>query len=86
MLAFGIAVFAGHELTGICDRKRLDVVRNTFNQRELNLFIPKDWYVIETLDIDGVVIWQDGSGKIYQTVPGGRRILIADSLREYIAE
>lgn len=86
VLAFGIAVFAGHELTGICDRKRLDVVRNTFNQRELNLFIPKDWYVIETLDIDGVVIWQDGSGKIYQTVPGGRRILIADSLREYIAE
>lgn len=56
----GIAVIAGRWLTGICDRKRVD--------------------------IDRVVIWQDGSGKIYQTVPGGRRILIADSLREYIAE
>lgn len=55
-LLLGIAVFAGHELTGICDMKRLDVVRNTFNQRELNLFVPKDWYVIETLDIDRVVI------------------------------
>ena len=27
--SFGIAVFDGHELTGICDKKRLDVVRNT---------------------------------------------------------
>ena len=40
----------------------------------------------KTLDIDGVVIWQDGSGKIYQTVPGGGRTFIADSLSEYIAE
>ena len=60
MFAFGIAVFAGYELTGICDRKRVD--------------------------IDGVVIGQYGLEKIYQTMPGGMRILIADSLREYIAE
>lgn len=56
----GIAVIAERWLTGICDRKRVD--------------------------IDRVVIWQDGSGKIYQTMPGGGRILIADSLSEYIAE
>ena len=38
------------------------------------------------MDIDRVAIWQDGSGKIYQTVPGGGRTPVADSLSEYIAE
>ena len=38
------------------------------------------------MDIDRVAIWQDGSGKIYQTVPGGGRTFIADSFSEYIEE
>ncbi len=54
---YGIAIFDGHELTGLCDGKRLDVVQITKEQRELDPFVPYDWYVVECLDIDGIVIW-----------------------------
>lgn len=82
--AFGIAIFDGHELTGICDGKRLDVVKNTVAQRKLNPFVPKNWYVLETLNINGIVIWQTNSGKIYQTMPKGNIKLLSMSLAEYL--
>ena len=82
--AFGIAIFEGHELTGICDKKRLDVVRNTKEERALNMFVSKGWYVLENPGIDGIIIWQDGTGKIYQTIPNGQKRLIANSLAEYL--
>ena len=82
---FGIAIFEGHELTGICDGKRLDVVRNTVEQRKLNPFVPLNWYVIECLNIDGIVIWQDESGKIHQTFPNGATKSISKSLVEYLS-
>lgn len=82
--SFGIAVFDGHELTGICDKKRLDVVRNTKEERELNPFVPDDWYVVENAGIDGIIIWQDKMGRIYQTMPNGQKEYIADSLVEYL--
>lgn len=81
---FGVAIFEGHELTGICDGKRLDVVHNTVEQRRLNPFVPSNWYVIECLDIDGVVIWQDEAGKVYQTLPSGNAVLIGESIVEYL--
>lgn len=81
---FGVAIFEGHELTGICDGKRLDVVHNTVEQRRLNPFVPSNWYVIECLDIDGVVIWQDEAGKVYQTLPSGNMVLIGESIVEYL--
>lgn len=81
---FGMAIFGGHELTGICDGKRLDVVRNTVEQRRLNPFVPSNWYVIECLDIDGVVTWQNEAGEIYQTLPSGNMFLIGGSIVEYL--
>ena len=81
---FGVAIFEGHELTGICAGKRLDVVHNTVEQRRLNPFVPSNWYVIECLDIDGVVIWQDEAGKVYQTLPSGNMVLIGESIVEYL--
>lgn len=84
VMAFGIAIFDGHEFTGICDGKRLDVVRNTKEQRGLNSFVPMDWYVIECLDIDGIIIWQDKTGKIYQTAPKGTMTLVSESLAKYL--
>ena len=81
---FGVVIFEGHELTGICDGKRLDVVHNTVEQRRLNPFVPSNWYVIECLDIDGVVIWQDEAGKVYQTLPSGNMVLIGESIVEYL--
>lgn len=79
----GLACFDGHELTGICEDPRLDVVHVTKDQRENN---PKSrsLYVIEEANIDGIVIWQDFSGNIYMTVENSRPKLIADSLAAYI--
>ena len=64
----GLACFDGHELTGICEDPRLNVVDVTINNQEDN---PKksSCYVIEEANIDGIVIWQDASGLIYMTEP-----------------
>lgn len=79
----GLACFDGHELTGICQDPRLDVVHVTKDQRENNPEAP-NCYVIEEANIDGIVIWQDFSGKIYMTVENSSPKLIADSLSAYI--
>ena len=79
----GLACFDGHELTGICEEPRLDVVCVTKDQRENNPEAP-NCYVIEEANIDGIVIWQDFSGNIYMTVENSRPKLIADSLAAYI--
>ena len=80
----GFAIYDGHELTGICKSKRLNVVDVTKEEREKMPDVPQSWYVIEQAHIDGIVIWQDGDGKVYQTVPGTEPLKIADSLSEYI--
>lgn len=82
--AFGVASFAGHELTGVCKPKRLNVVEVTLEQRTLNQKIPGDWYVVEEAHIDGIVIWQSPSGEIYQAVADmpGRKIY--GTLAEYV--
>lgn len=79
----GLACFDGHELTGICEDPRLDVVHVTKDQRENNPE-SRSLYVIEEANIDGIVIWQDFSGKIYMTEGNSKPKLIADSLSAYI--
>ena len=81
---FGFAVFENHDLTGICKAKRLNVVDVTISEREMNPDVPDDWYVIEQLNIDGIVIWQSSTGEIYQTAPNTKPKKIYDSLSEYI--
>lgn len=41
-------------------------------------------YVIENTGVDGIMIWQDTKGKIYQTKPESKPKKIVDSLAEYI--
>ena len=41
-------------------------------------------YVIELLNIDGIVIWQSSDGEVYQTYPNSNPEKIANSLSEYI--
>ena len=79
----GLACFDGHELTGICEDPRLDVVHVTKDQWENNPEA-KNYYVIEEANIDAIVIWQDFSGKIYMTEGNSKPKLIADSLAAYI--
>lgn len=81
---FGAASFRGHELTGICNIPYLNVVDVTMTDRELMQNIDPSWYVIEEAHIDGIVIWQDSVGYVYQTSPSGLPVKIADSLLEYI--
>lgn len=82
--AFGAASFEGHELTGVCASPRLNVVQVTAEEREQNPNVAEDWYVLEQLHIDGVVVWQSSSGEVYQTVPGAQPVKVAKSISEYI--
>ena len=81
--AYGVASFAGHELTGICKSKRLNVIDVTIDERN-NTPVPADWYVLEQANIDGIVIWQASNGTVYQTAPNAKAKKICGSLAEYI--
>lgn len=80
----GLACFDGCEFTGITDIERLDVVSVTKEQHEISDPDTKSLYVIEEVGIDGIVIWQDSNGIIYQTSYGTHCKKIADSILEYI--
>lgn len=83
LLELGEAKAAGREFTGICKAKRLHVVDVTQEERE-NVPIPEDWYVVEQANIDGIVIWQDASGAVYQTGPGAKQKRLCKSLAAYL--
>lgn len=80
----GLACFDGRELTGICDSKRLNVVSVTLEERIKNPTITNNWYVIEQTGFDGIVIWQDSSGMVYQVAKNGTVQITYKSLSDYI--
>ncbi|MGN0471130.1 MAG: SMI1/KNR4 family protein [Acutalibacteraceae bacterium] len=81
---YGIVAVNGHELTGISNSKRTNVVNVTLEERCRNDNIQNDWYVVEQANIDGIVIWQTETGFIYQTSPNLMPKKICNSLAEYI--
>ena len=81
---YGVASFESHEMTGICASDRLNVVSITKRKKKENAEIPNGWYVVEDLDIDDVIIWQDERGTVYQTIGGKNMQKIASSLAEYL--
>ena len=83
LIECGIATADGHEFTGIGKSKRLDVITNTLNKRSNNSQILSNMYVIEVVGIDGIVIWQDSEGYIYQSMKDGEFRKIADTLESY---
>jgi hypothetical protein len=82
----GVASFDGHELTGICNSKRLDVVTVTVNERPVNCTVQPDWYVLEQTGIDSITIWQSSSGEVYLCRGVRTPVKIADSLIDYLNE
>lgn len=86
LLCFGIASCYGYEFTGICESKRLNVVDVTLEEKEYNKNVPDDFYVIEQVHIDGIVIWQSKKGEIFQTFPNCKPVKIFDSLADYITQ
>lgn len=81
---YGAVSVLGHDFTGLCSSKRLNVVDVTLYERKYNKGVPGDWYVLEQANIDSIVIWQNGKGEIYQTCPGYMPEKIADSIIEYL--
>ena len=84
LLAFGIASASGHEFTGICNSKRLNIVDVTLSEKSITPGIPQDWYVLEEANIDGIVIWQNSIGEIFQTQPGREAVKLSGSICDYL--
>lgn len=84
VMYYGAASFMGHELTGVCNSKRLNVVDVTNEERANNPNIPNDMYVIEQAGIDSIVIWQDKIGRVYQTAYDSAPVVVANSIYEMI--
>lgn len=82
----GLAFFDSHELTGLTNTVRLNVVSVTKEQQKQLAEIHTSWYVVEEAGIDGIVIWQDADGIVYKTAPNSKAEKIANSLAEYIGE
>ena len=81
---FGAVLADGIELSGISNAEHRSVVTLTKREREANSSVPHTLYVIEELGDDGVIIWQDEKGAIYQSSPKNAPKQIANSLAEYI--
>ena len=79
-----IAAFDGHELTGLSKNTRTNVVCVTQENKKINDHMVQGFYVIEENGIDGIVLWQDKSGNVYQTQGDGEPEKIFKSLTEYI--
>ena len=76
---YTIAMYDGHELTGLGKNKRTNVVNVTLSCRGYSSDIPQTWYVLEEGNVDGIVVWQDDKGHIYL---GKKKI--SESLYDYV--
>ena len=84
LLEFGAIIADDVELTGIAKSKNRDVIQVTKREWAANNKIKHDLYVVENVGIDGIIIWQDGSGKVYESRPNCGATKIANSLVEYL--
>lgn len=84
LVTFGAIVADGIELTGIAKSAHRNVVNCTKKAKELNPNMDSKCYVLEDTGVDGIVIWQHVSGKVYATRPGAKPEKLAGSLCEYI--
>lgn len=84
LTSFGAIIADGIELSGISKAEYRNVVSLTKKEWENNPEVPHSMYVIENTYIDGVIIWQDTNGLIYQSAPNREPKQIAISLADYI--
>lgn len=85
LLAVGVAAVDGSELTGISNSDRTDVVKVTMAKRKDFPDVPGNLYVVEDVNIDGIVIWQHENGNVFGCGFGIELHQIADSITEYLA-
>lgn len=84
LASFGAIMADGIELSGIAKSEHRNVVLLTKKEWELNPNIPHTMYVVENTCMNGIIIWQDINGSIYQSTPSTEPKQIAVSLAEYI--
>lgn len=82
----GACICLGHEIKGVTDNANLDVISATKEMRERFELVPHSWYVVEDTHIDGIIIFQDKSGNVYQMAPGTSACKIAYNLESYLSE
>lgn len=82
--AVGAACADGHEFTGVVKSPRLNVVTATLEAKEKNPKIAEDLYVVEALNVDGILLWQNGEGGVYESGYKDTPKFVATSLVEYI--
>ena len=80
---FGAFSFRSHELTGFSSDQSLDVVEATQKNRQKH-GVPENLYVIEEAHVDGIVVWQNANGTVYETSLRSGTKKIANSLAEYL--
>ena len=84
LLKYGAIMADDVELTGVAKSKNRDVVQVTKREWASNSKIKHNLYVVENVGIEGIIIWQDGSGKIFESSPNNEAKQIANSLAEYL--
>lgn len=84
VLAFGVATFDGHELTGVCNSDRLSVVATTKRARDFFPQFPEELYVVEEMQFDHILTVQDSTGAVFNYGPADEAKRIAGSLQEYL--
>ena len=82
---FGSVLADDVEITGIAKSKARNVVVVTRREWELNPQVDHRMYVVEDLAIDGIIIWQDQKGNVYESAPNKAVKKVAGSLADYIA-
>ncbi len=81
---YGAILAMDIELTGIAKAKHRNVVQVTKKEWAANSKVSHKLYVVENVGIDGIVIWQDCEGKIYESTPNNDPKIIFSSLAEYL--
>ncbi len=80
---YGIASADGHEFTGIVNSPRLNVADVTMKAQKEHDVAAK-LYVVELLQIDGIIIWQNKKGEVFMMSKNGEMSKIGDNLMEYL--
>ncbi len=80
LLSFGAVWSDIIALSGIIDDEDYEVVALTNKLRLMNPQVPLGFYAIEDVGVDGLVIWQDKTGAVFQSIPHHNPVKVFDNL------
>lgn len=84
LLEVGIAAADGKEFTGLGNARRTHVVEVTKVNRDRGPDALKAMYVIEEVGIDGIVVWQNSQGEVFETAFDSEPKKVAESFADYL--